>query len=51
MGREKERHMLQDEPTGWSCYCGGTITYGELRGYHENGGFCSYCYYQWNKDD
>lgn len=51
MGREKERSMLPDEPSDKSCHCGGPINYGELYEYYDNGGFCSYCYYQWNKND
>lgn len=51
MGREKERHMLQDEPSNRSCFCGSPITYGELHDYYEYGGFCGHCLYQWNKGD
>ena len=50
MGREKERHMMQDEPSGEVCMCSNPIPYDELENYYENG-VCNRCNYLMNNDD
>lgn len=50
MGREKERHMMLDEPSETTCMCMSPIPYNELRDFYDTG-ICGRCNYLMEKDD
>jgi len=50
MGREKERHSMQDEPSGRVCYCSNPIANQDLPHYYDKGE-CPRCTWLKEKDD